>query len=184
MFEDRQDPVERIVSHVRHAVRIDPALDGRVMQEIARGESVRAPGAGVAGWRWVIRPRQFAVSPLGALAMAAALAALMLALPRRGPRSGLPAEAARREFQFVVVVPRAARVALVGDFNDWDATRTPMRPAQRGGSVWTAVLPLSPGRYRYAFLVDSSRWLADPAAPHVHDDEFGAPSSVVTVGGS
>jgi hypothetical protein len=184
VFEDRQDPVERIVSHLRRPVWIDPGLDGRVMQEIARSETVREPRTVVAGWRWLIRPRQFAVSPLGALAMAAGLAALIFALPRTGPRSGPAAGDAPREFQFVVVAPRAARVALVGDFNDWDATRTPMRPAQRGGAVWTAVLPLSPGRYRYAFLVDGARWLADPAAPHVHDDEFGAPSSVVTVGGS
>src|SRR5439155_889176 len=102
-------------------------------------------------------------SPLGALATAAGLAALVWALPGRGARPA-PAEAASRQFQFVVVAPRATRVALVGDFNDWDATRTPMRPSPRGGSVWTAVLPLSPGRYRYAFLVDGSRWLADPAA--------------------
>jgi len=32
--------------------------------------------------------------------------------------------------------------------------------------------------------VDGSRWLADPAAPAARDDEFGTPSSVVTVGGS
>jgi hypothetical protein len=184
VFEDRQDPVERIVSHVRRPVRIDPALDGRVMQEIERGDTRRGPGAAVAAWRWLIRPRQFAVSPLGGLALAAGLAVLVFMLPGRGPRSGPPAEDAPREFQFVVVAPRAARVALVGDFNDWDATRTPMRPSQRGGSVWTAVLPLPPGRYRYAFLVDGARWLADPAAPQVRDDEFGAPSSVVTVGGS
>ena len=183
MFEDRPDPVERIVSHLRRPVQIDPALDGRVMQEIADGETGRRPGAAVVAWRWLIRPRQLAVSPLGALATAAGLAALVWALPGRGARPA-PAEATSRQFQFVVVAPRATRVALVGDFNDWDATRTPMRPSPRGGSVWTAVLPLSPGRYRYAFLVDGSRWLADPAAPHARDDEFGAPSSVVTVGGS
>jgi hypothetical protein len=50
--------------------------------------------------------------------------------------------------------------------------------------VWTAVVPLTAGRYRYAFLVDGVSWLADPAAPAARDDEFGAPSSVVTVGGS
>ncbi len=184
MFEDRPDLVDRIVSHLRRPVQIDAALDERVMQEIAQVDTGRRPGAAVAAWRWLIRPRPFAVSPLGALAMAAGLAAVVWALPGRGARAVPPAADAPREFQFVVVAPRATRVALVGDFNDWDATRTPMRASQRGGSVWTAVLPLAPGRYRYGFLVDGSRWLADPAAPHVRDDEFGAPSSVVTVGGS
>ena len=184
MFEDRPDLVDRIVTHLRRPVQIDPALDGRVMQEIAQVDTGRRSGAAVAAWRWLTRPRQFIVSPLGALATAAGLAAVVWALPGRGVRAVPRAENAPQEFQFVVVAPRAVRVALVGDFNDWDATRTPMRPSQRGGPVWTAVLHLSPGRYRYAFLVDGSRWLADPAAPHARDDEFGAPSSVVTVGGS
>ena len=73
-------------------------------------------------------------------------------------------------------------IILVGDFNDWDASSTPMRAARAG--VWTAVLPLAPGRYRYAFLVNGTEWIADPAAPRAPDDEFGAPGSVVTVGGS
>src|SRR5438046_8894875 len=151
------------------------------MQEIADGETGRRPGAAVVAWRWLIRPRQLAVSPLGALATAAGLAALVWALPGRGARPA-PAEAASRQFQFVVVAPRATRVALVGDFNDWDATRTPMR---RTGTeaLWTAVVPLVPGRYHYAFFVDGSRWLADPSAPVARDEDYGAPSSVLTVGG-
>src|SRR2546430_14994557 len=119
------------------------------MEEIAQADPSRRPGAAVAGWRGLVRPGQFAVSPLGALAMAAGLAAVVWALPGRGARAVPPAADAPREFQFVVVAPRAARVALVGDFNDWDATRTPMRPSRRGGSGWTAVLALAPGGYRY-----------------------------------
>src|SRR5207245_814853 len=122
----------------------------------------RRSGAAVAAWRWLTRPRPFAVSPLGALATAAGLAAVVWALPGRGVRAVPPAENAPQEFQFVVVAPRAARVALVGDFNDWDATRTPMRPSQRGGPVWTAVLHLSTGCYVYAFLVVARRALRGP----------------------
>src|SRR5256886_7557553 len=48
-------------------------------------------------------------------------------------------------------------VCIVGDFNDWDAARTPMRPSPRGGPLTTAVVPLAPGRYRYAFLLDGYR---------------------------
>jgi hypothetical protein len=59
-----------------------------------------------------------------------------------------------------------------------------MRRLGSGSAVWTTVVPLAPGRYRYAFLADGSRWLADPAAPLARDDEFGPPSSVVTVEGS
>src|SRR3989442_13717843 len=135
-------------------------------------------------WGWLPRPRHVALSPLGGLAIAAGVAALALALSGRRPGAAPPAAGAQREFEFVVVAPRAATVSLVGDFNDWDAARTPMRPSPRSGPLWAAVVPPAPGRYRYAFLLAGSRWSADPAAPRARDDEFGAPSSVVTVGGS
>ena len=184
MFEQPEDAIERIVRHLRRPVPIDPAVDGRVMDEILRLPVPGGRSAARAAWGWVTRPRHIALSPLGGLAIATGVAALALVLSGRRPGSAPPAEDTPREFEFVVVAPRAASVSLVGDFNDWDAARTPMRPSQRGGPLWTAVVPLAPGRYRYAFLVDGSRWLADPAAPRARDDEFGTPSSVVTVGGS
>src|SRR5207247_609563 len=142
VFEDRPDLVDRIVTHLRRPVQIDPALDGRVMQEIAQVDTGRRPGAAVAAWRWLIRPRQFVVSPLGALTAAAGLAAVVWALSGRGVPAVPPAEDAPREFQFVVVAPRAARVALVGDFNAWDAPRTPLRQSQRWGTGCANVVHL------------------------------------------
>src|SRR5207249_7618857 len=139
------------------------------MDEIARLPVPGGRSAARAAWGWVTRPRHIALSPLGGLAIATGVAALALVLSGRRPGSAPPAEDTPREFEFVVVAPRAASVSLVGDFNDWDAARTPMRPSQRGGPLWTAVVPLAPGRYRYAFLVDGSRWLADPAGA-VHEE--------------
>jgi 1,4-alpha-glucan branching enzyme len=49
--------------------------------------------------------------------------------------------------------------------------------------VWTIEMPLAPGRHRYAFVVDGGQWLPDPAAPRAAGDDFGTPSSVVTVVG-
>src|SRR6266850_23534 len=173
--------IERIARHLRRPVQIDPALDGRVMREIA---SLPTPGDGTAlgkAWRWLRRPHQLTLTPLGGLAAVAALAVVVL-LSRVDSSSPAPPQAESQAFQFVLVAPRATHVALVGDFNDWDATRTPMR---RTGSeaLWTAVVPLEPGRYHYAFFVDGSRWLADPSAPAARDEDYGAPSSVLTVGG-
>ncbi len=179
MFERQPDVVDRIIAHLRRPMGIDPALDARVMQEIARLPAGRSAGVLATGWGWLIRPRQLAVSPLVALAAGLVLA---LALPARRWLTA-PAASTSREFQFVLLAPRAATVTLVGDFNDWDASRTPMHRAQ-GGALWSATVSLTPGRYRYAFLVNTSQWVADPAAPAAPDDEFGAPSSVVTVAGS
>lgn len=181
MFEPDEELIGRVVRQLRRPVTVDANLDARVMEQIARLPARRAGGTTRGAWHWLTRPRTVRLSPLGALAIAAVFVAVVLSRP---DRLSHPASTGAREFSFVVVAPRAATVSLVGDFNDWDAARTPMQRAGKQASVWTAVLPLTPGRYRYAFLVDGVSWLADPAAPAARDDEFGTPSSVVTVGGS
>src|SRR6266478_1024299 len=59
----------------------------------------------------------------------------------------------------------------------------PLWPLLAAAAVLATVVRLAPGRYRYAFLVNGVEWRADPSAPAAKDDEFGTPSSVVTVGG-
>ncbi|PYO93047.1 MAG: hypothetical protein DMD62_11090 [Gemmatimonadetes bacterium] len=163
MFDRHEDVVERVIQHLRRPVvpPIDPGLDARVMVAIAQ-----TPG-GSEGRRWLY---------WASLAAAAVLAVVLVAHPwsRGGRASGSDL------LQFVFVAPRAASVSLVGDFNDWDPARSPMQTAQ---GVWATAVRLAPGRYRYAFLVNGVEWRADPAAPVAKDDEFGTPSSVVTVGG-
>jgi 1,4-alpha-glucan branching enzyme len=74
-------------------------------------------------------------------------------------------------------------VSLVGTFNRWDPTATPMERTPTGGT-WSVVIPLSAGRYEYAFVVDGKHWLPDPSAPLAPVDGLGAPNSVVLVRGS
>jgi len=181
VFEPVDDVIERIARHLRRPVQIDPALDRRVMREIT---ALPTPGGAAAlgkAWGWLTRPHQLTLTPLGGLAAAAVLAIVFL-VSRMGSTPPMPPLAESRRFQFVLVAPRATHVSLVGDFNDWDATRTPMRRTGRE-ALWTAVVPLVPGRYHYAFFVDGSRWLADPSAPAARDEDYGQPSSVLTVGG-
>jgi len=159
MFDQEDDVVQRVIQQLRRPVGIDPALDARVMQAIA---TPRPPARGL--WPW--------------LAAAAVLVSLIIWRP--WSRSS---EAEAATFQFVLVAPQANSVSLVGDFNDWDPKRSPMRTAN---GIWATVVQLAPGRYRYAFLVNGAEWRADPSAPTIPapDDEFGKPSSVVTVGGT
>ena len=80
--------------------------------------------------------------------------------------------------QFVFVAPRARRVAVVGDFNDWDVAAAPLAPA---GGVWSGQIDVPFGRHDYAFVVDGERWVRDPNAPRAPADEFGGGYSVLVV---
>lgn len=177
MFDRDDEVVQRVIDQLRRPVEMDPKLDATVLARVTAGADRLNRIDAV--WEWLRRPRYVAVNPLTGLA-AAALAGLALWLAVRSPRTSAP-ETDSSAIQFVVRAPGAGSVALVGDFNDWDGTATPMRAADNG-ILWTVTVPLTPGRYRYAFLVNGSRWLVDPAAPRAQDD-FDTPSSVVTVGG-
>lgn len=82
--------------------------------------------------------------------------------------------------QFAVVARHARRVSLVGDFNGWNASRTPL-VLTRDGMTWTTLVPLSRGRHTYAFVIDGDV-VADPTAPASADDDFGVPNSLMLVG--
>jgi hypothetical protein len=111
-----------------------------------------------------------------------------LAAEAVGPRpAGAPVAdatygATRQPVQFMLVAPSAARVALVGEFNDWDPSATPM--ARAPGGAWHVALPLANGRHVYAFVVDGSAWVADPQAPLAAERWFGSRNSVMLVDGA
>lgn len=83
--------------------------------------------------------------------------------------------------QFVLEAPEAARVALVGAFNGWDAEATPLVRDPATG-LWSVTLPLAPGRHVYAFMVNDSVLTLDPRAPETQDPELGTSGSVILVG--
>lgn len=183
---DRDDSFELIVDILREPAALKADLTARVMSEIERlppGEIGAAPSR----VPWLRRQWTIRLTPLRGLGLAAGLAALLLSA--RLLDRGLAPTASQREeeapasrlTQFVLVAPEASGVTLVGDFNDWSMSATPLERAE-GDGVWHVTVPLEPGRYRYAFVVNGSIWRIDPEAPAA-EDEFGHPNSVVTVGG-
>ncbi len=185
MAEDNER-LDTAIELLKEPVKIDPAFDQRVMAEIQSGPSP-STWAGVF-WRalaWLRSPRTVTVSPLGGLGFATAV--LVIAFVGRELASGNQPELPEVTMvqgsvvQFVIVAPSASDVALVGDFNDWNASATPLEVAA-DDRVWSVTVPLEAGRYRYAFLVDGETWLSDPSAPPARDDDFGRPGSVVTIG--
>ena len=182
------DPlISRVADELRRPVTPRAGFDARVMDAVRRAPA--APPVRV--WAWLREPRAVALSPLGGLAMAAGVAALVVAgawvagraarAPEGGPGTAHGAAATSSVVTFILVAPGARTVALAGDFDGWDRSRMPMRREASG--LWTLDVSLAPGRYQYAFVVDGRQFVADPAAPRALGDDFGQPSSVVTVGG-
>ena len=182
---EREDPLDGIIDILKEPAELRPGFTERVMAQIERlPEHGRDPVvASMPWWRrqWTVR-----MSPLRGLGLATGLAALLFAALFTGWRAGgsappAPAPSGGQSLQFVLVAPEASAVALVGDFNDWSVSATPLERAE--GGVWTVTVPLPPGRYRYSFVVDGSVWRNDPDASAA-EDEFGRPNSVVTIGGA
>lgn len=163
MVDDLPTELERLVTALRASVPTDTTLKDRVLAA-ARAESL---------------PRRTTRrgAPLMLAAGGVAVLAATLALALRPGRPAGPDTA--RPVPFVLTAPNAARVSLVGDFNDWNPSATPLHRA--AGNVWWVVVPLAPGRYQYSFVVDGTRWVTDPVAPRAADDDYGQQNSVVTI---
>lgn len=184
MHDEKQSLIDRVADELKQPVRVDAAFDVRVMETVRRLPVHRRLGL----WARALRPRTLTLRPLpagiGALVAAAGLFVLMLpavrAVDRRVPMRG--AEVAQaRPVQFVLVAPTARKVAVVGDFNDWDRDSA-YDATHEGGGVWAVTARIPAGHHRYAFVVDDSLWMPDPGAPRVVDTDFGTPSSALVVG--
>ncbi len=68
----------------------------------------------------------------------------------------------------------AQRVQLAGDFNDWKPEGNEM---EFSNGVWRKMLALTPGRYRYRYVVDG-RWQSDPMNSSVELSPYGDYDSV------
>ena len=149
-----------------------PEVDAAAVREVRAKLNSRSGGQAIV----LTRRRAFAIAASLVLLTSAAWLAVLFS------RTTLQQQLAERQsVQFVFVHAGAQRVALVGDFNDWDARAAQMTRAN--GGVWSIVVPLRPGRFAYSFVVDGQSWYADPQAP-LESNDFGRPSSVVYVGRS
>jgi hypothetical protein len=177
---------------LRRVTPVDPSFDARVMN------AVRAlpRHAGRTRWRRFMRPRTLTVSPLTWGLLAASLVGLVsysgwhaygdfrAVEPDARPVAALftkSAPVAPHRVQFVLVAPSARKVAVVGDFNGWDANHASYQAVHRGGGVWSVTAPVPVGHHRYSFVVDDSVWVADPTAPRVLDSDYGLPNSALLV---
>jgi hypothetical protein len=183
---------ERIAGRLRAPERVHPSFEKRLMQKVRAEGSALYPQAANPSRPWWRTEREFRIAPLTGLALAAGIAGIIavsgIAIGSRISRV-TPATASAgatmvrdtvQVVRFVFVDAGAKQVELVGDFNEWAKGATQLNHSGAPG-VWTVSVPLSPGRHEYAFIINGSRWVADPFAPKSSDD-FGTESSVIRVG--
>jgi chromosome partitioning protein len=93
---------------------------------------------------------------------------------RAGPLSPIVTS---REVTFTFDAPAAEHVLLTGDFNDWTLDESGMVPID---GVWTKVIKLAPGRYRYRYVVDG-QWQNDPSNAAIEPNAYGGHDSILVV---
>jgi 1,4-alpha-glucan branching enzyme len=79
--------------------------------------------------------------------------------------------------EFKIFSPKAKKVSVAGNFNNWDTNKLVAKKDTKGN--WTVSAKLRPGTYEYKFFVDGS-WINDPLRPAVYNN-FGTQNSVVEV---
>lgn len=179
-----REAVRRVVSAAA-AARLNAADEPVFVERAARGRSIRiwsaigmAAAAAVVGFvargQWSTSDERTVSAPTVASIQSAPATTLQ-------PAAATDADVKPILQQFVFDNARAKRVSVVGDFNTWNPTSAVMTRSSDGG-LWSAIIPITPGRHIYGFMVDDSVFTLDPRAPKVRDADLGTDGSVVIVG--
>lgn len=188
--EARQlDEAELLITGVLRAVPVRPLPDlgPAVLRRLETSQALTptavrtAPPSAIRAvfdWLWTARPISVHFRPAYVLGLAAVLALFTgVRTAVLTPGESPPVAAQQVLIQFRLDAPQARKVALAGNFTDWEPAYTLTRSEP---GIWTVVVPLEPGVHDYAFIVDGERWTPDPMAPAV-DDGFGGLNSRVAV---
>ncbi|MEX0685876.1 MAG: isoamylase early set domain-containing protein [Balneolales bacterium] len=72
------------------------------------------------------------------------------------------------------------KVALVGDFNEWDPTKNLLK---KSGDTWQTTLRLNPDtEYKFRYFIDDHKWANDDTADGSIANTFGTEDSILNVG--
>jgi hypothetical protein len=185
--------VEMVVAEAARLPRLTPSP--RFLNELKSKIAQPAPSWWERVWAAVTTPRTLEWNLAGAMAAAClvllATAGLLTMVPERvvevpvamapaqtiggGTKQDIP----RVFVRLILLQPGARSVSVAGDFNGWNPAQTPLERSD--GGMWTATIPLKPGRYEYMFVVDGKQWIADPLATDAATDGFGAQNAVLDV---
>ena len=84
----------------------------------------------------------------------------------------------RRKVTFSYEDPNARDVVLMGDFNNWDPKKHPMK--NDGQGIWTKSVILAPGIYKYKFIADGE-WKTDPRNNNKCFNHYGTYNNIISL---
>ena len=161
--------VEQISARLRASEHVHPSFEKRLMAKVRAEGGIHLPASGSAERSWWRAERVFSVTPLTGLAVAAGISLIIgvsgVAIGSRISARSSPVQTAlrqratryRSDRALVFCRPHAAKVELVGDFNEWAKGSTDLAPSGAPG-VWAVSVP--PSRrdgHEYAFIINGLR---------------------------
>jgi hypothetical protein len=192
MIDERDELIERVAGALRPLPPMNAGAAAQILA-VVRSRRARAPGRLTLALEWMRQPT-FSVASAGVLAAASLVigfvthrALATLDEPVRFEASSPAASASLIPVSLTREVPvpltfdaaGAKSVSIVGDFNDWDSTASPLTQFGSNGP-WTVTVNVMPGRHLYAFMVDG-KFVVDPRAPRARDLDYGGDASVLMV---
>jgi chromosome partitioning protein len=100
-------------------------------------------------------------------------------LPFQVPTRDELLAASEKEVVFTIEAPAAQEAYVVGEFNGWQIN-TQSRLHRNNSGSWEKRMKLSPGRYRYKFIIDGE-WTTDIHNQKYEINDFGAFDSLIEV---
>lgn len=80
--------------------------------------------------------------------------------------------------RFVYIDADAEKIAVAGDFSDWEPIPLTKQEVN-GEQVWTGLVSMSRGEHSYMFVKDGEKWVTDPLASVQREDGFGNKNAVI-----
>jgi len=196
MSDDAPDPIiDRAIDELRRLPPVDPVAIRRIVTAAAEARVSpadepdvvgRSAGRSIRIWSAIGLAAAAAVAGFfvrGAVATKPATETLAVRQVPATPVevAAMAGDASPILQQFIFENAQAHRVSVVGDFNKWDRSTSPMIRSS-DNATWSVIIPIVPGRHVYGYIVDDSLFTLDPRAPKVKDVDLGTEGSVVMVG--
>ena len=91
---------------------------------------------------------------------------------------GVKPQLKRKRITLSIEAPYAETVLLMGDFNQWNEKKHPMKKGNHG--MWEKIIMVPPGRYEYRFLVDG-QWRNDSTNDQICANCFGSTNNILNI---